>query len=144
MILNTTKIIRTYHHLKTINSFEDRYEYLKLNGRVGDQTFGQDRYINQIFYRSGRWKSARNDVIIRDNGCDLGVEGYEIAGQKIIIHHMNPITLDQIENEDPVIFDPEYLICVSFYTHEAIHFGDASLLPKTPIERRPWDTCPWR
>lgn len=136
--------IRSYHHLKQLKTFVERYEYLKLKGIVGEQTFGRDRYVNQVFYRSPRWRSVRNEVIIRDNGCDLGVEGYEIVGHKILIHHINPVTLEQIEEEDTSIFDPEYLICVSFDTHNAIHFGDASLLPQSPIERRPWDTCPWR
>lgn len=135
-------ITKSYSQLRHIQTFEERYRYLRLKGSVGRETFGLDRYLNQTLYRSGRWRSIRNDVIIRDNGCDLGLEGYEIP-YKIIVHHMNPITIEQIENEDPVIFNPEFLICTSFDTHQAIHYGDESLLPKLPVERHPGDTCPW-
>lgn len=136
-------MIRTYSELMKFSSFEERYEYLRLRGRVGESTFGYDRYLNQILYTSYKWKKARDKVIIRDNGCDLGVEGYQI-NDKIIIHHMNPITIEDVEMERPEVFDPEYLICVSDITHKAIHYGDKSLLPKTPIERFKWDTCPWK
>lgn len=136
-------MIRTYSELKRIETFEGRYEYLKLFGKVGVETFGTDRYLNQILYHSQRWKRVRQKVIIRDNGCDLGVDGRDITYQ-IIIHHMNPITVDDILEERDWIFDPEFLISTSVYTHKAIHFGDESLLPKLPIERRPFDTCPWK
>lgn len=136
-------MIRTYSELKRIETFEGRYEYLKLFGKVGVETFGTDRYLNQILYHSQRWKRVRQKVIIRDNGCDLGVDGRDITYQ-IIIHHMNPITVDDILEERDWIFNPEFLISTSVYTHKAIHFGDESLLPKLPIERRPFDTCPWK
>jgi hypothetical protein len=136
-------IIRSYSELMTLPTFEDRYRYLRLEGQVGRDTFGFDRYLNQMFYRSQRWKSIREQVIIRDNGCDLGVEGYEIYG-KILIHHMNPITLEDIERESEFLTDPEYLICVTHNTHNAIHYGDESLLITAPIERSPYDTCPWK
>lgn len=135
-------MIRTYSDLRRLASFEDRFEYLKLNGRVGADTFGFDRYLNQRLYVSEEWKAARRAVIIRDNGCDLGVEGYEIA-DKVIIHHMNPLTIEDITELRDSIFDPEFLICVSHRTHEAIHYGDATLLPKMPVDRRPGDTKFW-
>lgn len=136
-------MIRTYSDLRRLKTLKERFEYLKLAGKVGTDTFGFDRYLNQRFYKLGKWKSARNYVIIRDNGCDLGVEGYEI-GDKVLVHHMNPITLDNVLEMDDALFDPEFLICVSHDTHNAIHYGDANLLPKLPIERRPGDTCPWK
>lgn len=135
--------IRTYSELSRIVTFEDRFEYLKLGGSVGKETFGFDRYLNQIFYRSQKWKSIRDYVIVRDNGCDLGVEGYEIYG-KILIHHINPITLKDIENESDFLINPEYLITTTLATHNAIHYGDASLLVTGPIVRTRNDTCPWR
>ena len=138
------RTIRTYSELITLSTFEDRYEYLKLNGKIGEETFGFDRYINQQLYqRSQKWKSVRDKVIIRDNGCDLSMEGYEIWG-KIIIHHMNPITIEDIERESDFVFNPEYLISTSLNTHNAIHYGDENLLIKAPIERTKYDTCPWR
>ena len=138
------RTIRTYSELITLPTFEDRYEYLKLNGKIGEETFGFDRYINQQLYqRSKKWKSIRDKVIIRDNGCDLSMEGYEIWG-KIIIHHMNPITIEDIERESDFVFNPEYLISTSLNTHNAIHYGDENLLIKAPIERTKYDTCPWR
>lgn len=138
------RTIRTYSEMKALPTFLDRYKYLRLEGRVGEETFGFDRLINQFLYqRSQRWKSVRDQVIIRDNGCDLGVEGFEIYG-KILVHHMNPITLEDIERESEFVFDPEYLISTTLTTHNAIHYGDESLLPMTPIERRRNDTCPWR
>lgn len=136
-------ITRTYTELSRLKTFKERYEYLKLSGRVGQSTFGYDRYLNQILYKSPKWRKARDAVIIRDNGCDLGVEGYEIY-DKIIVHHMNPITVEDIENENKDIFNPEFLISSSDITHKAIHYGDEDLLPKLPIERRPGDTIPWR
>lgn len=136
-------MIRKYSDLKMLKTMEDRYNYLKLNGRIGEQTFGFDRYLNQHFYKLKQWRDARNEVIIRDNGCDLGLEGYEI-GDYVIVHHMNPITVDDVLGMSDDLFNPEYLICVSHNTHNAIHYGDISLLPILPPERRPGDTCPWR
>ena len=136
-------MIRTYSELITYKTFIDRYNYLKLSGRVGIETFGFDRYINQILYKSRRWREARREVVIRDNGCDLGIDGCDI-GDRIIVHHMNPLSLEDLEDENPEIFDPEFLISTSFRTHNAIHYGDATLLPKEPIERRPYDNCPWK
>jgi len=136
-------MIRTYSELRTYKTFIDRYNYLKLRGSVGIETFGFDRYLNQVLYRSRRWRRTRDGIILRDNGCDLGVEGYDIY-DKIIIHHMNPLTIEDIEDDIDEIYDPEFLISVSFNTHQAIHYGDESLLPKEPIERKPYDTCPWR
>lgn len=136
--------IKTYSELIALPTFIDRYRYLRLNGRVGEETFGFDRIINQFLYqRSQRWKSVRDQVIIRDNGCDLAAEGHEIYG-KILVHHMNPITLADIERESEFVFDPEYLISTTLNTHNAIHYGDESLLITAPIERRKNDTCPWR
>ena len=135
--------IKTYSELIKFNTFEDRYRYLKLDGRVGVDTFGFDRYLNQIFYRSGKWKSIRDEVIIRDNGCDLGIDGREIHG-RIIIHHMNPITIEDIEKESEYLIDPEFLITTVLNTHNAIHYGDASLLMLMPVERTRNDTCPWK
>ena len=136
-------MIRTYSELIKLKTFKDRFEYLKLDGIVGEETFGFDRYMNQIFYKSKEWASVRRAVIIRDNGCDLGVEGYEIHG-KILIHHMNPINLSDIVHKTDELLNPEYLITTVLSTHNAIHYGDASLLPALPIERRANDTCPWK
>lgn len=136
-------IIRTYTELSRLSSFEERYRYLRLTGQVGQETFGFDRYLNQVFYRSQRWKQVRDYVIIRDNGCDLGVEGYEIHG-RIIIHHMNPITIEDIQRDSSYLLDPEFLICTVHNTHNAIHYGDERLLITAPIERSINDTCPWR
>lgn len=136
--------IKTYSELITFETFEERYEYLRLYGVVGEETFGFDRYLNQEFYqRSQEWKRIRDLVIIRDQGCDLGIDGREIRG-KIIVHHMNPITKDDLLNRTPFLLDPEYLICTLKSTHDAIHYGDENLLMKGPIERKPNDTCPWR
>ena len=135
--------IRTYSELKKLKTFDSRYEYLKLKGVVGETTFGFDRYINQMLYRSKRWKEARDKVILRDEGCDLGIEGHEIY-DKIIIHHINPITLEDIENDIDELYNPEYLIATSHKTHQAIHYGDDSLLPKTLVERKRNDTTPWK
>lgn len=136
-------MIRCYRDLKRIDSFNERYLYLKTTGKVGEETFGLDRYVNQQLYRSQRWKRTRSEVIIRDNGCDLGIEGREID-RYIVIHHMNPITLEDIEYDRDEIYDPEYLICCSSRTHQAIHFGDEGLLLKDYVERKPNDTCLWR
>lgn len=136
-------MIRSYSELCTLNTFEDRYKYLRLSGAVGKDTFGFDRYLNQIFYRSQEWKSVRDKVIIRDDGCDLGVKGYEIHG-RIYIHHMNPIMLKDIEQRTGLLLNPEYLISTTHSTHNAIHYGDESLLPLVPKERSANDTCPWK
>ena len=136
-------ILRTFSKLKNIRSFEERYEYLRFTGTVGESTFGFDRYLNQMLYRSGLWLSTRDQIIIRDDGCDLGVPGYDIP-EHIIVHHMNPISVDDIEMRKDTIFNPEFLICVSHRTHLAIHYGDKSLLPQIPVKRRTGDTCPWR
>jgi len=136
-------MIRTYSELSKIQTYEDRFKYLKLDGVVGRETFGFDRYLNQVFYRSQKWKKIRDLVIIRDNGCDLGIEGYEIHG-RIIIHHMNPITISDIERESEFLLDPEFLISTVHNTHNAIHYGDENLLITTPVERTKYDTCPWR
>ena len=141
--MNRKTSIRTYSELITLPTFEERFAYLQLNGVVGQDTFGFDRHINQIFYQSDRWRSIRDQIIIRDNGCDLGVEGYDIYGT-ILIHHINPITLEDIKQESEFLLDPEYLITTTHNTHNAIHYGDASLLPETPIKRSRNDTCPWR
>lgn len=135
--------IRRYSEVKKLKSFEERYEYLRLVGTVGASTFGFDRFLNQALYRSKEWKNARNIVIVRDNACDLGIIGREI-GYKIIIHHLNPISIEEIENGDENLFNPEFLICTSNDTHQAIHYGVSSLLLKLPIKRYPGDTCPWR
>lgn len=136
-------MIRTYSELMTISSFEERFEYLKLHGKVGESTFGFDRHLNQVLYRCDEWRTVRQEVIIRDNGYDLGHKDYPINGL-IIVHHMNPLTIDDILERNPDIFNPEYLISTAKLTHDAVHFGDASLLPKPPVERFKWDTCPWR
>lgn len=136
-------MIRTYSELITISNYKDRYNYLKLMGSVGDSTFGFDRYLNQSFYTSKEWLSIRDQVIIRDNGCDLGVEGYEIHG-RIYIHHMNPILPKDIVDTTEFLLNPEYLITTTHETHNAIHYGDESLLVADPIVRSPNDTCPWK
>lgn len=135
--------IRTYSELITIPTFKERFEYLRLDGTVGKETFGFDRYLNQVFYRSHEWKSIRDQVIVRDNGCDLGIEGHEIYG-RIIIHHMNPLTMEDVLDRNPSIFNPEFLITTIHNTHNAIHYGDENLLITAPIERSKNDTCPWK
>ena len=135
--------IKTYSELITLPTFEERFNYLKLGGTVGESTFGFDRYLNQNLYKSQEWKSVRNKVIIRDNGCDLACEGYEIYG-KVLIHHINPITVEDIINRNPIIFDLENLITTVHNTHNAIHYGDENLLIKGPIERTKNDTIPWK
>ena len=146
--------IRTYSELITIPTFEERYEYLRLDGKVGKETFGYDRYLNQVLYNSPEWRRFRDEIIVRDNGCDLAHEDYEIKSwidengkikhQLIIIHHINPITIEDIKNRNPMIFDPENVITTTLNTHNAIHYGDKSLLLTGPIERTRNDTCPWR
>ena len=135
--------IRTYSELITLPTFIDRYRYLKLGGKVGEDTFGFDRYLNQVFYQSKEWRSIRDYVITRDNGCDLGIPGHEIYG-RILIHHMNPITVDDILKRSDFLLNPEYLICTIKNTHDAIHYSDESLLITEPIERTKNDTCPWK
>ena len=134
--------IKRYSELCRYSSFEDRFEYLRLHGAVGVSTFGFDRYINQRFYRSREWKSARDFVIVRDEGCDLGIPGYEIHS-KILIHHINPINVDDIVHGEEWIFDPEYLITTTHDTHNAIHYSDPSLLPKIVVSRESGDTKLW-
>ena len=137
------KMIRTYSELITLPTFEERYEYLKIGGTVGEETFGFDRYLNQSFYKTKEWLRIRDHVIVRDQGCDLAMIDREIRG-KILIHHMNPITKEDIVRRSKYLLDPEYLICTVKNTHDAIHYGDESLLIKAPIERQKNDTCPWR
>lgn len=135
--------IRTYSELIKIPTFTERFEYLRLDGIVGEETFGFDRYLNQVFYKSKEWLEARDYVIVRDFGCDLGIEGHEIFG-RILVHHMNPIRKEDIISRSKLLINPEYLICVSKRTHDAIHYGDGSLLISEPIERTKNDMCPWR
>ena len=135
--------IRTYSELSQLVTFEERYRYLRLGGRVGKETFGFDRWINQMFYKDPEWLKVRDIVIMRDNGCDLGIEGREIYS-RIIVHHMNPITKADILDRSKFLLDPEYLISTVKNTHDAIHYGDESLLITLPIERSKNDTCPWR
>ena len=135
--------IRTYSELITLPTFEERFRYLQLGGKVGEDTFGHDRYLNQMFYTSDEWRRIRRDVIVRDNGCDLGIQDREIHGL-IIIHHMNPITIEDIINRSEFLLNPEYLISTVKNTHDAIHFSDEKILITDPIERRPNDTCPWK
>jgi hypothetical protein len=135
--------IKTYSELIKLPTFEERYRYLRLSGRVGKDTFGFDRYMNQNFYRSREWKRIRDEVIVRDNGCDLGIEDRIIHG-KILIHHMNPITDRDIFDLTEFLLDPEYLICVTHTTHNAIHYGDEDLLITNPVVRTRNDTCPWK
>lgn len=135
--------MRTYSELIQLPTFEERFEYLKLEGNVGEDTFGFDRWMNQIFYKAPEWKRVRDEVIIRDNGCDLAMDGYEIHG-RILIHHMNPISVKDIELRTDLLLNPEYLISTMHRTHNAIHYGSIDLLPKGPIIRTPNDTCPWK
>lgn len=135
-------IIRTYSELIEYETLEERYHYLALRGNVANPTFGFDRWMNQDFYRSREWKAMRDLVIVRDEGCDLAVPGYEIHSQ-IYIHHMNPMTVDDVRHGNPAILDPEYLITTTHRTHNAIHFGDERQLPRQLVERRPGDTKLW-
>lgn len=137
------KDIKTYSDLIKIPTFEGRYEYLKIGGAVGEDTFGFDRYLNQKLYKTPEWISVRNYVITRDAGCDLGIEGHDIVG-KVIVHHMNPITVNDILYRKDYVLNPEYLISSSMLTHNAIHYGDEKLLPQKPVERSRNDMCPWR
>lgn len=135
--------IKTYSELITLPTFEERYQYLRLNGRVGEETFGFDRWLNQRFYKDSEWLRVRDEVIIRDNGCDLAMPGHEIYS-RIIIHHMNPIRKEDILQRSRYLLDPEFLICTIKNTHDAIHYGDEDLLIKGPVERKLNDTCPWK
>lgn len=137
-------MIRRYSELKRLETFKERFDYLKLNGKVGRETFGFDRWLNQLLYhRRNEWKEVRREVIIRDNGCDLGIEGEDIK-DRIYVHHMNPITIQNVLDDDPDMFNPEYLICVRHSTHNGIHYGCWDHIPKPFTERRPGDTCPWK
>lgn len=140
----TKKNIRTYYELSKLKTFRERYEYLKLDGTVGEETFGFDRYINQMFYKSEEWKRIRNYVIARDNGCDLGIQDRKIVDSVILVHHMNPITKEDIINKNEILLDPEYLITTIKPTHDAIHYGDESLLAEDLVIRSKNDTCPWK
>lgn len=135
--------MKTYSELILLPTYKERYEYLKLDGVVGVDTFGFDRYLNQVFYRSREWKRIRDEVIVRDNGCDLGVPGYEIYG-RVLIHHMNPISPEDILKRSDILMNPEYLISVTHQTHNAIHYGDENQIITGPIIRTPGDTCPWK
>lgn len=137
------KSIKTYSELVKLPTFSERFQYAKLDGVVGKATFGYDRYLNQFLYRSKEWRKFRNDIIIRDEGCDLAFPDREI-NDRIIIHHLNPITMEDIIQKHACVFDPDNVVCVGHMTHEAIHYGDEDLLPKPPIIRKPNDTCPWR
>ena len=134
---------RSYRELITYNTFLDRYNYLKLSGKIGEETFGWARYINQILYKSSRWRETRSKIIIRDNACDLAMEGYDLY-DRITVHHINPLTLEDIEEDSENIYDLDNLISVSTITHKAIHYGTESLLPKEIIIRTKNDTCPWK
>ena len=134
---------RTYSDLILLPTFLERYRYLRLGGNVGLETFGHNRYLNQILYTSDRWRSFRDKIIIRDNGCGLGMEGFEIY-DRILVHHINPITVEDVLNENPKVFDPDNVICTSHNTHQAIHYGDENLLIIEPAERFRNDTCPWK
>lgn len=136
-------MIRTYSELSKLSTFKERFDYLKLNGKVGEDTFGHSRFLNQDFYSSPEWRRTRRNIIVRDNGCDMGLDGYSIQG-RIYVHHINPITVDDILERRSKLFDPENLICVSSMTHEAITYGIEDMLPTDPVIRRPNDTCPWR
>lgn len=136
-------IIRTYSELITFPTFEERYRYLRIGGKVGEDTFGFDRYLNQLFYKSDEWRAIRDYVIVRDNGCDLAISDREIYG-RILIHHMNPITKEDILRRSDFLLNPEYLITTVKNTHDAIHYGDEGLLITAPIERTKNDTCPWK
>ena len=134
---------RSYSEAMTYDTFLERFKYLKLEGRVGNETFGYDRYLNQILYKDKEWRRIRRDIIIRDDGCDLGIPGRQIHGD-VYVHHIDPITVDDVLNRSRKVFDPENLICTSLLTHNAIHYSDESILPLDPVERRPNDTCPWK
>lgn len=137
-------MIRTYNELITFPTFEERFKYLKLYGKVGQDTFGFDRVFNQMLYHSKDWRLIRDEVIVRDLGCDLGIEDREIIGIPIVIHHMNPISMDDIRNSTEFLLNPNYLITTTASTHRAIHYGDKSIFVLANTERHPNDTCPWK
>ena len=143
MVIRMSTEIRTYSQVIQLPTFIERYRYLKIGGFVGEETFGYDRYLNQTLYRSSEWRRFRRDMILRDQGMDLALNGYEIVGN-ILLHHIEPITVKDVVNRDPKIFDPDNVICVSLNTHNAIHYGDESLLMTEPVVRTKYDTCPWR
>lgn len=143
MVIEMSMKIKTYSEAMSIPTYLERFRYLQIGGKIGDETFGYDRYLNQTLYRTAEWKRFRREIIVRDNGCDLACEGYEIVGN-VLVHHINPITVKDIVRRDPKIFDPDNVICVSLNTHNAIHYGDESLLMLGPIERTKNDTCPWK
>lgn len=134
---------KSYSELMTLPSFEERFRYLRLGGKLGEQTFGYERYLNQVLYHSSEWRQARRDVIIRDNGCDLACPDRVISG-RVLVHHINPITVKDIMDRSDILFDSENLICVCKRTHDAIHYSDESILYENPTIRKPNDTCPWR
>lgn len=134
---------KSYSGMLQYETLLGRFQYLKLDGKVAEETFGYSRYLNQALYCSPEWKRLRRDVILRDNGCIFGLEGYDIKS-RLIVHHINPVTLEQIEERDPMVFSMDNVVCVSDKVHQAIHYGDAGLLPQEPIKREPFDTCPWR
>lgn len=136
--------IKTYSELITLPTFRERFRYLKIGGQVGKSTFGFERYLNQTLYTSGEWRRFRRDMIVRDMGCDLAHEDYEIIGEPILVHHIDPITIDDVLNHNSKIFDPENVVCTRLNTHNAIHYGDESLLITEPIVRTKNDTCPWK
>lgn len=139
----TTDYIRSYSELLKLKTFDERLEYLMLNGKVGEELFGFERYLNQHFYHDVEWYSRKNKIILRDGGNELGVPGYKIVGT-IYVHHINPITVEQVKNHDPCLYDPENLISCGFKVHQAITWGNKNLIPQEPIIRRPNDTCPWK
>lgn len=136
-------MIRTYTEMMSFDSFYDRFNYLNLSGQVGKDTFGYDRYLNQAFYKSAEWQRLRNEIILRDEGCDLAHPDYQIVG-RVYIHHLNPVTKKDVLDRSDLLLNPEYLVCVSYDTHQAIHYGDENLLQPDLVIRRPDDTCPWR
>ena len=135
-------IIRSYSELVKLSTFRERFDYLKLDGVVAHSTFGGSRYLNQALYQSDEWKRVRREVVLRDEGCDLGLSPFLIVG-RVLVHHINPLTPEDIRHRSPAVLDPDNLVCVSFDTHNAIHYGDYSLVTKDIVERRPFDTIPW-
>lgn len=144
LMMTNQRIIRTYSELIKLPTFKERYEYLKIGGKVGEETFGFDRYLNQMFYKSYEWRDIRKTIIIRDKGCDLAIPDREITDNMILIHHMNPITIDDILNRSDFLLNPEFLICTIKNTHNAIHYGKDEILYTEPITRFKNDTCPWK
>lgn len=144
VVMPMSTLIRSYSDLKRLNSFEDRFNYLKLNGTVSRETFGVERYLNQVFYKSDEWLSVRDKVIIRDHGCDLGIRDREIIGSSILVHHMNVLTIDDIVNKTDFLLNPEYLISTSHNTHNALHYGTTDSLKNFIFDRKPNDMCPWK